>query len=178
MQYLNLLIMPFRKSLTGRVSIMRKEVQIVGVFDVNALLRLFGSDNIQLGQSVLLSEEDLARELNVSNAETLPVVETVQRVAPPPTGNISQILYRHEVQSQPSVLSENEVERIVNNDPTMDEEALDAFLNNDQVQCFTDMYDFLDWVPENALPGDKLTLKDMLGNIVATVSVPRHFNAN
>lgn len=108
--------MPFQKSLTGRVSIMRKEVQIVGVFDVNALLRLFGSDNIQLGQSVLLSEEDLARELNVSNAETLPVVETVQRVAPPTTGNISQILYRHEVQSQPSVLSENEVERIINNE--------------------------------------------------------------
>ena len=156
---------------------MRKEVQIVGVFDVNALLRLFGSDNIQLGQSVLLSEEDLARELNVSNAETLPVVETVQRVAPP-AGSISQILYRNEVQHQAPVLSENEVERIVNNDPTMDEEALEALLNNDQVECFTDMYDFLDWVPENALPGDKLTLKDMLGNIVATVSVPRHFNAN
>lgn len=164
---------------------MHKAVQIIGVFDVNALVRQFGNSNIQVGQSILLSEEDLAQELATPSEQVVSVasVEVRQVLRQPQvlsTENLEQILYSHDddCDDHPDVLSENDVERMINNDPTMDEEALGAFLNNDQVQCFTNTYEFLDWVPNNALPGDKLVLKDMLGNIVATVSVPRHFNAN
>lgn len=166
---------------------MHKAVQIIGVFDVNALVRQFGNSNIHVGQSVLLGEEDLAQKLASPPEQVVAVASVEVRQVPQqpqilPTASLEQILYGHDDDDDdcdcPDVLSENDVERIVNNDPTMDEEALEAFLNNDQVQCFTDTYEFLDWVPNNALPGDKLVLKDMLGNIVATVSVPRHFNAN
>ena len=164
---------------------MHKAVQIIGVFDVNALVRQFGNSNIHVGQSILLGEEDLAQKLASPPEQVVAVASVEVRQVPQQpqillTASLEQILYGHDDDDCdcPNVLSENDVERIVNNDPTMDEEALDAFLNNDQVQCFTDTYEFLDWVPNNALPGDKLVLKDMLGNIVATVSVPRHFNAN
>lgn len=149
-------------------------IRITGTFDVNQLTRSLG-DHLQFGlgtqvQAVPQRDESVDRLVAFLNGEDYrPPVQEVAEFAQIPTrehtmstSELAAFIYGAPTPNQ------HRLELAVRGDHTIAPEMLGQHLAGPPIIPLNSVEEVIEWIPQNIRRGDRVILRDSVGNVVAT----------